>query len=123
MPDANPFVFTVCQAGAEWALKDEVAQRWPGLRFAFSRPGFVTFKVLEGSVEEHLASLGGSAFARTHGISLENVTADERDALAQQFWASVARTAGDERFEHLHVWQLRYFDQASPKSRVTSSCH
>ncbi len=41
----NPrFHFATCQAGAEKAVKAEVLAEHPSLRFAFSRPGFVTFK-------------------------------------------------------------------------------
>jgi 23S rRNA (cytidine2498-2'-O)-methyltransferase len=41
----NPrFYFATCQAGAEKAVKAEIAAEHPRLRFAFSRPGFVTFK-------------------------------------------------------------------------------
>ena len=38
------FLFAVVQAGAERALKNEVARERPKLKFAFSRPGFVTFR-------------------------------------------------------------------------------
>jgi 23S rRNA (cytidine2498-2'-O)-methyltransferase len=38
------FYFAVCQTGAEKVVKQEVTGEHPGLRFAFSRPGFVTFK-------------------------------------------------------------------------------
>jgi 23S rRNA (cytidine2498-2'-O)-methyltransferase len=41
----NPrFYFAVGQAGAEPAVKAEVLAEFPRLRFAFSRPGFITFK-------------------------------------------------------------------------------
>ena len=41
----NPrFYFATCQTGAEKAVKAEVLAEHPDLRFAFSRPGFVTFK-------------------------------------------------------------------------------
>ncbi len=36
MPD---FLFVTCQIGAEGAVKGELGRRWPGFRFAFSRPG------------------------------------------------------------------------------------
>lgn len=39
-----PFYFSTCQFGAEKAVKAEVLTRHPSLRFAFSRPGFITFK-------------------------------------------------------------------------------
>src|SRR4051812_7005138 len=38
------FYFACCQVGAEKAVKAEVLERHPQLRFAFSRPGFITFK-------------------------------------------------------------------------------
>jgi 23S rRNA (cytidine2498-2'-O)-methyltransferase len=41
----NPrFYFASCQIGAEKAVKAEVLSEYPQLRFAFSRPGFITFK-------------------------------------------------------------------------------
>ncbi len=47
----SPFYFTICQVGAEKALKEEMARIAPDLRFAFSRPGFVTFKKSEGEAD------------------------------------------------------------------------
>lgn len=44
MPMSPRFYFAACQAGAEKAVKAEVLAQHPALRFAFSRPGFVTFK-------------------------------------------------------------------------------
>jgi 23S rRNA (cytidine2498-2'-O)-methyltransferase len=41
------FYFAICQTGAEKAVKAEVLAEHPQLRFAFSRPGFVTFKDAE----------------------------------------------------------------------------
>ncbi len=38
------FYYSVCQAGAEKVVRDEVLSAHPGLRSAFSRPGFITFK-------------------------------------------------------------------------------
>jgi len=38
------FYFAACQAGAEKAVKSEILAEFPALRFAFSRPGFITFK-------------------------------------------------------------------------------
>src|SRR5688572_17996771 len=41
------FVFAATQSGAERWLKNEVAREHHELRFAFSRPGFVTFRLPE----------------------------------------------------------------------------
>jgi 23S rRNA (cytidine2498-2'-O)-methyltransferase len=102
------FLFTVCQPGAEAALKQEVARRRPELRFAFSRPGFVTFRL-----PDHGVSATGespefhSTFARTWGFSLGKVQGGDDERLAREAW----RTLGEHypqndlaRFAHLHVW-------------------
>src|SRR4051812_26095588 len=64
-------LYTVCQVGAEKALKAEVARLHPGLRFAYSRPGFVTFKS-EAELSPDFAL--GSVFARAYGISKGKLT-------------------------------------------------
>ena len=64
--EGSQFLFVSCQVGAEPALKREIARDYPDFHFAFSRPGFVTFKsakVLEASFELH------SVFARAYGLS------------------------------------------------------
>ena len=38
------FYFATCQNGSEKAVKAEVLDEFPRLKFAFSRPGFITFK-------------------------------------------------------------------------------
>jgi 23S rRNA (cytidine2498-2'-O)-methyltransferase len=56
----NPrFYFATCQTGAEKAVKAEVLAEHPQLRFAFSRPGFVTFKEPEA---------GGPALELKRGV-------------------------------------------------------
>jgi 23S rRNA (cytidine2498-2'-O)-methyltransferase len=62
------FLFAVCQVGAEKALKEEVARDYPDLRFAFSRPGFVTFKSLTKPLADDFELR--SVFARAYGLSL-----------------------------------------------------
>ena len=39
------FLFTTCQLGAESVLKAETLRQFSDFRFAFSRPGFLTFKI------------------------------------------------------------------------------
>jgi len=62
----SDFAFAVCQLGAEGALKDEVAAAHPGLRFAYSRPGLVTWKSTT-PLQPDVAL--GAIFARAWGIS------------------------------------------------------
>jgi 23S rRNA (cytidine2498-2'-O)-methyltransferase len=69
----NPFLFTVCQTGAEPALKKELARHHPELKFAYSRPGFVTFKS-EKPLPPDLVL--GSVFARAYGFTLGKSVGD-----------------------------------------------
>ena len=59
--------------GAEKAVKGEVAQRWPDFRFAYSRPGFLTFKLPEQQYLTPDFNLA-SVFARAYGFSLGKVS-------------------------------------------------
>lgn len=94
------FIFVVCQVGAEGALKREMGQRWPDFRFAFSRPGFVTFK-LPPAVRLADDFNPGCVLARTHGFSLGRVNAERAEEGAAELW----RLVGQQPFDHLHVWQ------------------
>lgn len=68
----NPrFYYALCQNGAEKAVKAEVAHALPDLRFAFSRPGFLTFK--EESPSAEARSVPDSIYIRLWGISLAQV--------------------------------------------------
>lgn len=65
---SDSFIFTVCQAGAELALKKEIVQRYSEFHPAFSRPGFITFKKAqtgELSPDFELQLV----FARAYGLS------------------------------------------------------
>jgi 23S rRNA (cytidine2498-2'-O)-methyltransferase len=95
-----PFLFATCQIGAEGALKSEVARRWPAFHFAYSRPGFLTFKLPPDhglSDDFDLRSI----FARAYGFSLGQVTAASLDERA----ADVRTIAAGRAYEALHVWQ------------------
>lgn len=67
------FYFAACQAGAEKAVKAEILAEHPDLRFAFSRPGFVTFK--EDPAGSDPLALSFSVFTRLWG----EVIAQTRD--------------------------------------------
>ena len=106
------FIFATCQFGAEAALKAELARVRPGLRLAYSRPGFVTFK---SATAETAATTEGAAtgaaekaerplsavFARASGHSFGKVTGEAIEELAAGAW----RLAGDRPFRRLHVWR------------------
>lgn len=38
------FIYTIVNIGSEKLLKEEVAIKYPELSFAYSRPGYITFK-------------------------------------------------------------------------------
>ncbi|MBS0210469.1 MAG: hypothetical protein JSS27_16115 [Planctomycetes bacterium] len=98
MPEPT-FLFITCQVGAEATVKQELARRWPEFRFAYSRPGFLTFKLPAGHGLADDFDLD-SVFARAYGFSLGRVSdADEAARIA-----AVWRLAGDAAYGALHVW-------------------
>jgi len=97
MPD---FILTTCQIGAEAALKAEMARDWPDLRFAYSRPGFLTFKMLDGKRIGEECDLG-LVFARASGFSLGKVAGATMEERAGDVW----RLAAERPIRRLHVWR------------------
>jgi 23S rRNA (cytidine2498-2'-O)-methyltransferase len=98
------FVFAVTQAGAERALKNEIAREHPDLRFAFSRPGFVTFRAANEIVVGRELELR-SVFARTWGYSIGKLGGDDVIALARDAWRLVDAEVPGTPFPYVHVWQ------------------
>jgi len=77
LSDSPDFLFTGCQVGAEAALKVELARHWPAFRFAFSRPGFLTFKLPIGfpadadfDLRSTLARCSGRSYGKVESTSL-----------------------------------------------------
>jgi 23S rRNA (cytidine2498-2'-O)-methyltransferase len=100
------FLFATCQIGAEKAVKAEIARCWPGFRFAFSRPGFLTFKLPADHGFDDDFDLK-SVFARAYGFSLGSVEAQEQAELVAGVWQRcTARTV-----QRIHVWER---DRAEP---------
>src|SRR6185436_18558309 len=88
---AGEFVFAACQPGAERALKNDVARRYPDWRAAFARPGFVTFK-LSGATADRVRL--DSVFARTWGVSLGRIAAASEAELARATWERLDEKLG-----------------------------
>ena len=106
MGDRPEFLFVTCQVGAEGAVKNELARDWPGFRFAYSRPGFLTF----GLPPDHRLRDDfdlGSVFARAYGFSVGRVTGEDTEEMARNVW----QVLGDRPFGQFHVWQR---DTAEP---------
>lgn len=76
---APRFYFATCQVGAEAAVKAEVLGRHPSLRFAFSRPGFLTFK--ESDERRPWISRREGIFVRLWGTSIARSTPGEAAGL------------------------------------------
>lgn len=101
MPE-NQFLFCACQAGAERALKAEVARTHPDFRLAFSRRGFVTFKLPEPQAfaESQQQIEFNPVFARRTGLSLGKATGEtdaDRAAAVQELAAAL-------EWDELHLW-------------------
>lgn len=96
------FIFVVCQHGAESAAKQEILSAYPELRFAFSRPGFLTFKLDPSSTLPEKFSLK-STLARTYGWSLGHAQADDANALVAEIAAT--NLIDFQIVRHLHVWE------------------
>ena len=96
------FLFAITQPGAERPLKNEIAREHPELRFAFSRPGFVTFRLPDPPPRDEFAL--GSVFARTWGYSLGKVAGADDTQLARNAWRAVAEQHVEQPLQHLHVW-------------------
>ena len=100
-------LYCTCQVGAEAALKREVGAKTPEMRFAFSRPGFVTFKL---SQPLSLASgqLPRFVFARTRCLSLGKVSDEptmSRMVRLVAGYPALAELVDLEGSLKLHVWQ------------------
>jgi 23S rRNA (cytidine2498-2'-O)-methyltransferase len=104
----SEFLFTICQIGAEKALKDELAANHPDLRFAYSRPGFVTFKnsTKEMTPDVELQSI----FARAYGLSLSKASS------SSEAWKWIEENWEKIQGSHLHVFECdRYFPGDEPE--------
>lgn len=109
MTESPNYLLTTCQVGADGALKNEIARVWPAFRFAYSRPGFVTFKLPAGATPPDSLDLE-SVFARAYAFSLGKATGATDDERAQSVWKLLA----DYPIERLHVWPR---DTHEPGSR------
>ncbi|MDE0935172.1 MAG: hypothetical protein OSA89_04595, partial [Mariniblastus sp.] len=99
-PVSPPFIFVICQNGAESATKLEIMNNHPNLKLAFSRPGFITFKVSAEAPLPQRFTLK-SALARTYGWSLGKFASEDAGSMV----ADIAKLTEFEKSYHVHVWQ------------------
>jgi 23S rRNA (cytidine2498-2'-O)-methyltransferase len=98
------YLFTVCQIGAEAALKEEIAQAHPELKFSYSRPGFVTF-VNKGERDWGPDFRLRSIFARAYGLSERK---SKSTSIIEDLSAFVA-AKGFRKKPRLHVFERDLF--------------
>lgn len=113
------FLFVCCQPGAEAVVKNELSDNHSDWRFAFSRPGFLTFKWAGTSPCSADFQLKAN-FARTYGWSLGELTGgDDTERIS-----SVIRYLDDGvpsvQFQHLHVWHRQSHRPQSGVPKVTN---
>ena len=115
-----PFLFAICQNGSEAAARKEVTDNHPELRLAFSRPGFITFKV-DPETNVPLRFNLKSTMVRTYGWSLGKAKNEDGVEIAKQVASTFATlfpyvpTSDDEEAcRDIHVWQR---DPAKPGKR------
>ncbi|RMG03413.1 MAG: hypothetical protein D6741_02285 [Planctomycetota bacterium] len=95
---ASRFVFLTCRIGAERVVKSFIGCKYPNLRFAFSRPGFLTFKTTDDSLVGEGFRLE-CPFARRWGLSFGRIPLDAPD-WPQRVW----KTVEGEPIRAVHVW-------------------
>ncbi|MGL4252538.1 MAG: SAM-dependent methyltransferase, partial [Fusobacteriaceae bacterium] len=66
------FIYTIVNPGSEKLLKEEIAYKYPNLSFAYSRPGYLTFKDRSENFDSD--SRLNLVFARSYGMSLGRFT-------------------------------------------------
>ncbi len=99
MPPTPRYLFVTCQVGAEAAVKQELARAWADFRFAYSRPGFLTFKLPTEFLSVNFDL--NSVFARAYGFTLGKATGESTAVRCR----AAKELVGDRRFQALHVWQ------------------
>lgn len=93
----SQFVFVTCQMGSEQIIKKNLTKN--GLRFAFSRPGFLTFKLPDPQPLFEPLNLT-DPFIRCFGSCLGKVRGETDENRALALWDQVK----DIPFDRLHVW-------------------
>jgi len=126
--ESAQFVFMTCRPGAETALKQEVARSEPAWRPAFSRPGFLTFKLPgDRPLDERQLAERHWTFAHAHGISLGRLTGVQLSDLAPQVWLheGLDSLAASRAVDDVHVWEPTTLDGGEQVDESTAAplCH
>lgn len=100
----SQFIFAACKFGFENECKAEITTICPHLRFSYSRPGFLTFKVTEGSPD--FSAINGMTFVRTSGTNLGKIQL-AGNSFPEAEIEELQQRISDFSIEHLHVWSRR----------------
>lgn len=117
--DSPAFLFAGCQVGAEAALKTELARNWPAFRFAFSRPGFVTFKLPSQFSMDSEFDLR-STFARCSGWTFDKIDA----VLLSERVGALRDFLNQHGLKNLHIWPRQMLpagDRRGVGDRITNA--
>jgi 23S rRNA (cytidine2498-2'-O)-methyltransferase len=93
------FVMMLCRHGAEAAIKQAFAQTLPEARFAYSRPGFLTFRIAENADDAPVFE-PPSPLIRAWAYSAGKATAASEAERAAEVW----RIAADYAVDAVHVF-------------------
>lgn len=99
------FLFLTCQIGAENVCKQTLLEACDKLRFAFSRPGCLTFKLIDDETNV-LPFIQRNPFARSFGWSLGLLKSEDGNELTKAFWERIQSSLpANVRPRRVHVWE------------------
>lgn len=105
---AGEFLFIACQPGSEGICKQLLHAAAEDYRFAYSRPGFLTFKrsapISDAAAPIWRETLPPPILAHRYGASLAKVTGGDATQRADGIWQQIAATQPTGRYAGLHVW-------------------
>lgn len=71
------FLYTLVNIGSEKLLKEEMSIKYPNFHFAYSKPGFITFKNCDDFFDFNEETKLDLVFARIYGLSIGKCNSDE----------------------------------------------
>ena len=104
-PSDSQFIFVCTQKGAESVCKAELAKQHPALRFSFSRPGFLTYKV-EKLSDAPSGFVLKSVFARAYGHSLGQIKYSSSEELRTE----LQQVLRNQTFDKVHLFSRDLFE-------------
>ena len=110
--DQSRFVYIVCNPDSQALCKKEIASSCPQLAPAFSRPGFLTYKLTSDLPDRFNLPL---TFARSYGWSELKVDSESLREVQEKVLEVVQRRNA----KHIHVWQRDWVDKTKDQPSVS----